>query len=130
MFGSPASAKGVVLSDHALAVERLRWNERYRPKVPRAQRICRLCVRAVEDETHALFECEGDAELTRMRSELWAAVDKEQPQIRRRLRVAEDALPAILQEQSLHGLLAKFTHQVLQLYEAVPMRVPEGAAVV
>ena len=50
----------IMFSSHALAVERLRWGERYRSPVPRGWRLCRFCREHVEDEVHALLECRGD----------------------------------------------------------------------
>ncbi|KZV85270.1 hypothetical protein EXIGLDRAFT_595852, partial [Exidia glandulosa HHB12029] len=47
----------LLLSTHTLAVERLRWVERYRLKVPFAERLCRFCLTAVETPEHALLEC-------------------------------------------------------------------------
>jgi len=44
----------IMLSTHALAVERLRYQERFRAPVPRAWRLCRFCHMEVEDEVHVL----------------------------------------------------------------------------
>ena len=51
----------IMFSSHALAVERLRWGERYRAPVPREWRLCRFCRAHVEDEAHTLIECRGDS---------------------------------------------------------------------
>ncbi|KAK0443103.1 uncharacterized protein EV420DRAFT_1576985 [Desarmillaria tabescens] len=54
----PAHRKALTrlfVSSHILAVEVLRWGERYRPKIPREWRLCRFCKIAVEDEVHALL---------------------------------------------------------------------------
>jgi hypothetical protein len=40
----------IMFSSHGLAVERLKWQERYRAPVPRDWRLCRFCRRRVEDE--------------------------------------------------------------------------------
>ncbi|EIM90461.1 uncharacterized protein STEHIDRAFT_33397, partial [Stereum hirsutum FP-91666 SS1] len=52
----------ILLSNHSLAIEMLRWQSRERPYyVPREWRLCRFCVQvdvhAVEDETHAILQC-------------------------------------------------------------------------
>jgi len=48
-----------MLSTHALAVERLRYQERYRAPVPHAWRLCRFCRVEVEDEVHVLLKCDN-----------------------------------------------------------------------
>ncbi|KAJ6464118.1 hypothetical protein C8R47DRAFT_992124 [Mycena vitilis] len=47
-----------VLSGHALAMERMRWSERYKPAVPYKWRLCRFCQDHLEDAIHALFVCD------------------------------------------------------------------------
>ncbi|KAJ7689275.1 hypothetical protein B0H17DRAFT_897896, partial [Mycena rosella] len=46
-----------VLSGHALAMERMRWSERYKPQVPKKWRLCRFCEDHLEDAVHATFVC-------------------------------------------------------------------------
>ncbi|KAJ7089796.1 hypothetical protein B0H15DRAFT_885058, partial [Mycena belliarum] len=46
-----------VLSGHSLAMERMRWSERYKPQVPTKWRLCRFCKTHLEDSIHALFVC-------------------------------------------------------------------------
>ncbi|KAK0436101.1 hypothetical protein EV421DRAFT_2086799 [Armillaria borealis] len=43
------------MSSHVVAVELLRWSERYCPYIPCVWRLCRFCRVAVEDEQHALY---------------------------------------------------------------------------
>jgi hypothetical protein len=57
----------IMFSSHALAVERLRWKERYRATVPREWRLCRFCRVCVEDEVHALLQCRGHDDLAPIR---------------------------------------------------------------
>ncbi|EIN14587.1 hypothetical protein PUNSTDRAFT_24260, partial [Punctularia strigosozonata HHB-11173 SS5] len=45
----------IMTSDHLLSVERMRWSERNRPKVPRHWRLCRLCTDEIEDPVHLLL---------------------------------------------------------------------------
>jgi hypothetical protein len=59
---------GLLLGDHLLSVERLRYPARYRDAVPHDHRLCRLCRGAVEDEVHALFDCTGNARLVELRA--------------------------------------------------------------
>lgn len=44
----------LLLSDHCLALERLRW---LRPKPPRHLCLSRLCMTGVESSEHTFFEC-------------------------------------------------------------------------
>ncbi|GAW05831.1 hypothetical protein LENED_007714 [Lentinula edodes] len=45
----------LITSSHALSIERLRYEERYRSPIPREWRLCHFCRGAVEDECHALM---------------------------------------------------------------------------
>lgn len=56
---------------HSLAIERLRWQERRRARVPRDARLCRLCEGGLEDEAHAMFGCQGLNVLHEYRTEFW-----------------------------------------------------------
>ncbi|KAJ7576581.1 hypothetical protein C8J56DRAFT_755974, partial [Mycena floridula] len=47
----------VMLSGHALAIERMRWNERGKAMVPREWRLCRFCYVGQEDVIHASLLC-------------------------------------------------------------------------
>ncbi|KAK7023212.1 reverse transcriptase domain-containing protein [Favolaschia claudopus] len=52
---------------HHRALTLPRANKRYRLSIPREERLCRFCQLEVEDEVHALLECEGHAALVEMR---------------------------------------------------------------
>ncbi|KAJ7454295.1 hypothetical protein B0H11DRAFT_2325025 [Mycena galericulata] len=60
----PKALTRLLLSDHNLSVERLRYPVRYRLAIPREERLCRFCRDGVEDEVHLLLECEGSSRLT------------------------------------------------------------------
>ena len=53
----------IMLSSHALAVERLHHQEWYRAPVPHEWFLCRLCWVDVEDDVHVLLKCEGRSDL-------------------------------------------------------------------
>ncbi|KAE9406920.1 hypothetical protein BT96DRAFT_954712 [Gymnopus androsaceus JB14] len=53
----------LIMSCHALSIERLRYAERYRPLIPRNWRLCCFCQTGIEDECHALLTCEGSSTL-------------------------------------------------------------------
>lgn len=56
-----------VTSSHSLAIERLRYAERYRPYIPTEWRLCRFCQQGTEDEGHALLSCNGNSALALIR---------------------------------------------------------------
>ena len=60
----------VMFSSHDLAIERLRWKERYRDPVPREWRLCRFCRASVEDDVHALLECRHAPQLLELREKM------------------------------------------------------------
>ncbi|KII84391.1 hypothetical protein PLICRDRAFT_95362 [Plicaturopsis crispa FD-325 SS-3] len=57
----------LMLGGTKLGVERLRYPERYRDRVPWEHRVCRFCRMGVEDECHALFICPANMDLRRAR---------------------------------------------------------------
>jgi hypothetical protein len=57
----------MILSDHNVSVERLRYRVRYRLPIPREERLCRFCRGAVEDEVHALLDCNAHPPLIDLR---------------------------------------------------------------
>ena len=115
----------VMFSSHGLAIERLRWGERYRAPVPREWRLCRFCRAHVEDEVHALLDCRGDGfhPLVTFRDAL-------------RLEVAEvvpdfywhpdsrTLLLSLLHDKRLPVPVAKFLYNILTVFYSVPMYVP------
>ncbi|KAJ7685887.1 hypothetical protein B0H17DRAFT_941069, partial [Mycena rosella] len=58
---------GLLLEDHTLSVERLRYPVRYRLPVPREECLCHFCQAAAEDEVHVLLDCDAHAPLTALR---------------------------------------------------------------
>ncbi|KAJ7090615.1 hypothetical protein C8R44DRAFT_990643 [Mycena epipterygia] len=66
MVAVPAHRKamtGLLLGDHNLSIERLRYPVHYRDAVPRQHWLCRFCRGGVEDEVHALFDCDAEPRL-------------------------------------------------------------------
>ncbi|KAK0421789.1 hypothetical protein EV421DRAFT_643098 [Armillaria borealis] len=81
----PAHRKALtrlLVSSHVLAVEVLRWSERYRPYIPRDWRLCRFCRVAVEDEPHVLLVCAAAPGLTCLRRKFIVDVCCICPQLR------------------------------------------------
>ncbi|KAJ7478976.1 hypothetical protein FB451DRAFT_1395588 [Mycena latifolia] len=85
MVAVPAHRKaltGLLLGDHSLSIERLRYPGRYREAVPRIFRLCRFCRGAVEDEVYALFDCTSEPRLVEIRGRFLAKLYKCDPVLR------------------------------------------------
>jgi hypothetical protein len=117
-----------MFSTHSLAVERLRWKERYRAPVPREWRLCRFCRGGVEDEVHALLVCQGHPGFSPLRLAMQADVQALLPgfhwgtaschtQVTRRLLV-------LLHDRRLAVLMAKFIYDILNIFDSHPMFIP------
>nr|GAT54355.1 predicted protein [Mycena chlorophos] len=127
----PAHRKSLtrlLLSNHALSIETLRYGDRNFQRIPREARLCRLCLTAVEDEPHALLHCEADDALVELREAF------------RRDAIALDAglfeayqrgdawhiLRATLASRKAVARMARYVHDVFALYAAHPQYVAEG----
>ena len=115
----------ILFSTHGLAVERLRWRERYRAPVPREWRLCRFCRASVEDEVHALIDCEGD--ISHPLVPLREAMRREVSAIVPDFVWHSDSLSlllCLLHDRQLPVPVAKFIYDVLAVFSSVPMYVP------
>ncbi|KAL0568902.1 hypothetical protein V5O48_013072 [Marasmius crinis-equi] len=116
----------LVTSNHALAVERLRWAERRRPHIPREWRLCRFCRTEVEDEAHALLECTASPSLVDLRAVFLAKLFQDTPSLQQSFPTADrlQFLRTFLHRHETLPLVAKFVFQVLELYDTVDIWVP------
>ncbi|KAJ6601941.1 hypothetical protein DFH09DRAFT_900222, partial [Mycena vulgaris] len=64
----------LLLGDHSLSIEHLRYPARYRLAVPREEHLCCFCRGAIEDEVHALLACEAQLPLVELRDTFLADV--------------------------------------------------------
>ena len=114
-----------MFSSHALAVERLRWGERYRAPVPREWRLCRFCRAHVEDEVHALMECCADqsCQLQPLRDTLRLEVSAVVPGFSWGPE-ARSLLLHLLHDKRVTEPVAKFIYKVLDVFYSVPMYIP------
>jgi hypothetical protein len=108
----------LLLSDHGLAVEQLR--RIHGPHVPREQRLCRFCLNAVESPEHALLECTASHELVRLRNAFVQRMQVEMPVFLSGFapQGALLCLKALIANRTTIALLAKYTHDVLQIFDA------------
>ena len=116
----------LITSSHCLAIERLRWTERYRWRVPRAERICRFCADAVEDEVHAMFQCPAQNDLSHERDRFWDTVAHVAPDVYAKYRMGDKALflHAALKTVSVLPALAALSFKVLRFFDLYEPRVP------
>ncbi|EJD36320.1 hypothetical protein AURDEDRAFT_24529, partial [Auricularia subglabra TFB-10046 SS5] len=110
----------ILLSCHALAVERLRWPQRYRARVDFDDRLCRFCLTSVETPEHILLKCGANAQITELRmaflTELRAS--SEIPA----LTPSSEAIPylrRILSLEDAFDITAKWMFQTMELVDTV-----------
>lgn len=113
----------ILLSDHCLALERLR---RVHPIIPRQLRLCRFCKMAIESPEHALLECIGSSSLTELRNIFASKIVVEFPSLPLiDLHFSSvDCLKCLLTNRSITALLAKYVHDVLAFFDTVPIYTP------
>ncbi|KAJ7436384.1 hypothetical protein B0H11DRAFT_1754854 [Mycena galericulata] len=122
----------MMLSTHLLALERLRHVDHEHQSVPRDERLCRLCLGAVESLEHALVECQALRAILDMRNVFldnsFRAVPKMQTKMAEILAEISSVefLKAIIYERSTIVLVDKFVHDVLEEFYAVPVYHPGG----
>ncbi|KAJ7143267.1 hypothetical protein C8R46DRAFT_919963 [Mycena filopes] len=129
MVPVPAHRKaltGLLLGDHLLSVERLRYRTRYRDTVPREFRLCRLCRGAVEDEVHALFDCLLSERLIHVREQFLANLAGCDPDLRalHGQITNYDFLLRLVSSRKGVKCFAKFVCDVLMLFQEVPRYFP------
>ena len=107
----------LLLSDHSLAEVQLRYSERHRPSVPRHWRLCRFCRNDVEDACHAMFVCEQSNDLVGLCMAFLTSVMKMVPELQGNSDV-KSFFGLILRHNTAVNLLAKYSHDILQIYGA------------
>ena len=112
----------IVTGNHQLAIERLRWNERNRPAIPREERLCRFCKSQIEDPAHALSECTGNDDLKALRGRFMENVIKGLPQYRKQYGNAWEMFRTLLADERVTDLLAKLCYNVLEVYYSADSR--------
>ncbi|KAJ7066872.1 hypothetical protein B0H15DRAFT_971598 [Mycena belliarum] len=113
----------MLLSTHLLAVEVLRYvNHAYQP-VPRSDRLCRFCRSEVETPEHALITCESSDSLVQLRATFLGDLFSKLPNLQWQMADLSNTefLKAIIQPRSTIALVAKYTHEVFEIYYAVPV---------
>ncbi|KAJ6563636.1 hypothetical protein DFH09DRAFT_1035242 [Mycena vulgaris] len=131
MVAVPAHRKALtrlLLGDHTLSIERVRYPARYRLAVPREERLCRFCRAAIEDEVHALLTCDVQAPLIELRVSFLAdAFECDSA-----LEAAFEQLPShaflcrLVSSRAAVTRLAKYVHDVLIFFDRFQRYIPPG----
>ncbi|KAJ7228551.1 hypothetical protein GGX14DRAFT_613504 [Mycena pura] len=125
----PAHRKAItrlMLSDHNLSVERLRYPGRYRTAAPRHLRLCRFCRSAVEDEVHALLVCTAHDSLQPLRERFLRDIMDQAGGFDRKWSADKpyDFLRLLLSMRKITQRLAKFVADMLAVYDSHPRYIP------
>jgi hypothetical protein len=118
----------MLLSQHPLAVEKLRYPRRYHDEpVPRELRKCRFLCDQVETVEHALFFCNGSEDLREKRRVFKLGVSTKVPEV---LAInpwnATEVLRKLVFERETVCQLAKYVHRVFAIFETVAIKWPDG----
>ncbi|KAJ6527041.1 hypothetical protein B0H19DRAFT_1275358 [Mycena capillaripes] len=109
-----------VLSGRALAMERMRWAERYKPAVPRKWRLCRLCKDYLEDAIHALFVCKHPPFVI-IRGQFFQELFTTHPEFRGVYSDPGLFFKDLLVKEKIFGLLGKLAYNILEVFYSEPM---------
>ena len=115
----------LLLSCHSLALERTRWTEHRWPRIEPQHRKCRFCETEIESPEHALLDCTANPALTELRVKSMAIMYEASSELPHIGTIDSAALLRKMTSQAhTIQLLAKYTHQVLALFDAAPIYVP------
>jgi hypothetical protein len=109
-----------VLSGHALAMERMRWAERYKDQVPKKWRLCRFCKDHLEDIVHAFFVCKHPP-LQQIRSVFFQKFFATYPELQGLYDDPGLFLKDILVKDKTIGLLGKLAYDIFEVFYSEPM---------
>jgi hypothetical protein len=119
----------LLLSQHPLAVERMRYKSRYHQvHIPREHRLCRFACNHVESVEHALFHCTAKLDIVEKRGQFVENLALKEP----RLRTITPSngtllLRALIFRRDTVCQIAKFAHQVFDIFDRTPMVWPDTA---
>ncbi|KAJ7199095.1 hypothetical protein C8J57DRAFT_1104651 [Mycena rebaudengoi] len=119
----------LLLSQHGLAIESLRYNSRYYWRVERHLRLCRFGCDDVETVEHALFFCGGSENLADVRHKFVHAVSAKAPSVLT-LQNEENAtvvLKKIIFNKETVCRIAKFASQTFRIFSTRPLRRPASS---
>jgi hypothetical protein len=90
--------------------------------VPGEAHLCRFCAKSVETPEHALLECVGSPMLVELRKSFLEKLLSTAPNLRERV-IDQDLISFLKSMIYQHTIIltAKFTHDVLEIFYAVPL---------
>ncbi|KAJ7730266.1 hypothetical protein DFH07DRAFT_756385, partial [Mycena maculata] len=117
----------LLVSQHPLAVERMRYKSQYRwVDIPRDQRRCRFGCNEVETVEHAMFFCHESHGLDTCREFFVAAMGLTEPMV---MSVspwnATSVLKSLIFQRNTVCQVAKYAWKVFAIFDATPMVWPE-----
>ncbi|KAJ7484008.1 hypothetical protein B0H11DRAFT_1723100, partial [Mycena galericulata] len=117
----------LLVSQHPLAVERMRYKSRYhREIIPRDRRCCRFGCEAVATVEHAMFFCQGSEDLNVCRATFISGMRTCGPRIDGITpESATNILKALIFRRDTVCQIAKFAFKVFAFFDATPMVWPE-----
>ncbi|KAJ7673275.1 hypothetical protein DFH06DRAFT_1359361 [Mycena polygramma] len=115
-----------MLSTHQLAVERLRYVDHAHQPVPREARVCRFCLNTVETPEHALLDCTGSPAVQNLRTIFLGKLLQTVPTLQQKMIELNSTsfLQAIIYQRSTIVLVAKYVHDILEVFYSVPLHRP------
>ncbi|KAJ7162682.1 hypothetical protein C8R43DRAFT_1173449 [Mycena crocata] len=118
----------LLVSQHPLAVERLRYKKRYhREIVPRGLRRCRFGCTSVETVEHALFFCDKSEKLNEKRTSFVIGSSAYVPHVLSvSAATATTVLKALVFNRVTVCQVAKFAYQVFNIFAEAPLVWPDG----
>jgi hypothetical protein len=118
----------LLLGHHCLAIERLRYEERYFKASPRARRLCRFGCARVETAEHALFFCDGSLDVMERRAAFVVRMRRLVPAVTQISREnATQVLKKLIFDRDTVCKTAKFVHQIFMEFDSIPIwRPPES----
>ncbi|KAJ7659818.1 hypothetical protein DFH06DRAFT_909012, partial [Mycena polygramma] len=116
----------LLLGDHNLSVEHLRYPARYRDAVPRHLRLCRFCRAGVEDEVHTLFDCVADARLVELRADFLQVLTGRDATARSLYTTIPnyEFMLKLVSSRKVVQIFAKYIFLVLELFQMTPRFFP------
>ncbi|KAJ7464409.1 hypothetical protein FB451DRAFT_1489651, partial [Mycena latifolia] len=117
----------LIVSQHLLAVERMRSKIRYhREDIPREHRLCRFGCGTVETAEHALFFCDGTEALVERRNQFVASASTKEPRLQE---MTADRARAVLRDMIFRCdtvcRIAKYVDRVFAIFDRYPLVWPE-----
>jgi hypothetical protein len=115
-----------MLSTHLLTVEKLRYVDHAHPPVPREEHLCSFCLSSIETPEHALLECRASPAVLNLRSTFLEKLLRAVPTLRQKMEDLDSTsfLKAVIYQRSTIVLVAKFVHDILEVFYYAPIHRP------